>query len=105
MTGLFRVRTRSDHLAVVGMSDDGSCGFGRVECDLFVLVDDDLLERGAVEDAAFGGSALAVELAEVGEDVDDLVEAGPGVAVGSGEVVGPAGDGVEVGPDAVLLGF
>ncbi|MBE9405092.1 hypothetical protein IOE58_13190 [Brachybacterium sp. Marseille-Q2903] len=41
---------------------------------MFVLVDDDPLEQCAVEDAAFSRFALAVEVAEVGEDTDDLIE-------------------------------
>lgn len=72
---------------------------------MFVLVDDDPLEQRAVEDAAFSRFAPAVEVAEVGEDTDDLIESLVSVVVGGRETVEPVGDRVEAGADAVLFGL
>ncbi|MGO1858427.1 MAG: hypothetical protein ACTHZP_05270, partial [Ancrocorticia populi] len=69
------------------------------------VVEDDLVEEGSVEDAAFSRFASGVDVAEVGEDVGELVEAVAGVLVAGGEVLQPVFDGVEVGADAVLLGY
>ncbi|OAH61017.1 hypothetical protein AYJ66_13760 [Dietzia cinnamea] len=40
---------------------------------ILVLVDDDAVKQGSIEDAAFSGFALVVETAEVGEQVANLV--------------------------------
>ena len=69
------------------------------------VVEDDLVEEGSVEDAAFSRFASGIDVAEVGEDVGELVEAFAGVLVAGGEVLQPVFDGVEVGADAVLFGF
>nr|WP_300146841.1 hypothetical protein [Propionicimonas sp.] len=87
------------------MGEDAGDGLGWHEGGVFVLVDDDSGEQGAVEDAAFSGFALGVEVAGVGEDVGDVVESLAGAAVGGGEGVEPAGDLVEAGADAVLFGL
>ena len=70
---------------------------------MFVLVDDDPLEQRAVEDAAFSRFALAVEVAEVGEDTEDLIEPLVSVVVGGRETVEAVGDRVQAGADAVLF--
>ncbi|NIJ13826.1 hypothetical protein FHU38_004170 [Saccharomonospora amisosensis] len=74
---------------------------GRI-ADLFVIADDDACEQGTVEHAPFGGLGLGVEVAEVGEDVGDLVEPGARGRVGVGEAFEPVGDRVEAGVDAVV---
>ncbi|WP_155947957.1 MULTISPECIES: hypothetical protein [Microbacterium] len=85
------------------LSEDSGRRFGWHERDLFVLVDDDPLEQRAVEDAAFSRFALAGEVAEVGEDTDDLIESLVSVVVGGREAVEPVGDRVQAGADAVLF--
>ncbi|MFC5329620.1 hypothetical protein [Brachybacterium fresconis] len=87
------------------LSEDSGRRFGWHEGDVFVLVDDDPLEQRAVEDAAFSGFALAVEVAEVGEDTDDLIESLVSVVVGGRETVEPVGDRVEAGANAALFGL
>ncbi|WP_291278198.1 hypothetical protein [Galactobacter sp.] len=85
------------------MGEDAGDGLvGRV-ADVFVFVDDDLGEQGSVEHAAFSGLGLGVEVAEVGEDVGDLIEPGACGRVGVGEAVEPVSDRVEAGADAVLF--
>nr|WP_257477289.1 hypothetical protein [Acidipropionibacterium jensenii] len=69
------------------------------------VVEDDLVEEGSVEDAAFSRFASGVDVAEVSEDVGELVEAVAGVLVAGGQVLQPVLDGVEGGADAVLLGL
>ncbi len=72
---------------------------------MVLVADLDAFEEGSVEDSAFSGFAPRVDVAEVGEDVGELVEAFAGVLVAGGEVLQPVFDGVEVGEDAVLLGL
>nr|WP_055346718.1 hypothetical protein [Propionibacterium freudenreichii] len=73
--------------------------------DGLLVVEDDLVEEGSVEDAAFSRFASRVDVAEIGEDVGELVEALTGVLVAGGEVLQSVFDGVEGGADAVLLGL
>lgn len=87
------------------LSEDRGCRFGWHERDVFVLIDDNPLEQCAVEDAAFSRFAPAVEVAEIGEDTDDLIESLVSVVVGGRETVEAVGDRVEAGADAVLFGL
>ena len=89
MAGQFRVRARLGRLAVVGVGQDCGCGLGGDEGDVLVFVDDDLLEQGAVERAAFSRFASGVEITEVGQDFEDVIEPVVGVAVGGREAVEP----------------
>ncbi|WP_228383391.1 MULTISPECIES: hypothetical protein [Tessaracoccus] len=70
---------------------------------MFVVVDGDAGEQGAVEDASFGWFALVVEVVEVDQEFGELVQACSGVGVGVGEVVEPCADLVEADADAVLF--
>ncbi|WJG12425.1 hypothetical protein [Gordonia sp. Swx-4] len=85
------------------LGEDSGRRFCWHERDVFVLVDDYSLEQRAVEHAAFSRFALAVEVTEVGEDIDDLIEPLVSAVVGVREVVEPAVDGVEACADAVLF--
>ncbi|WP_130865120.1 hypothetical protein [Acidipropionibacterium timonense] len=71
--------------------------------DGLLVVKDDLVEEGSVEDTAFSRFASRVDVAEIGEDVGELVEALTGVLVAGGDVLQPVFDGVEGGADAFLL--
>ncbi|WP_127843548.1 hypothetical protein [Acidipropionibacterium jensenii] len=53
--------------------------------EVLVIVDDDLPEQCPVEEAPLCGVAFGVEVAEVGEDVGDLVQALACGGVGGGE--------------------
>ncbi|QCV89164.1 hypothetical protein FEZ32_13180 [Acidipropionibacterium jensenii] len=90
--------TRGD--AVQGRSN-GPVG---LVADGLLVVEDDLVEEGSVEDAAFSRFASRVDVAEIGEDVGELVEALTGVLVAGGEVLQPVFDSVVSGADAFLLG-
>ncbi|OIU84556.1 hypothetical protein [Microbacterium sp. AR7-10] len=88
--------------AAAGREDAG----GRLCRDkrgVLVLVHNNPLEQGAVQDAAFRRFALAVEVAEIGEDADDLVEASTGAGVGGREAVEPVRGRVEARADAILF--
>ncbi|MBB4137525.1 hypothetical protein [Gordonia humi] len=85
------------------MAEDAGDGLSCFVGDVFLFVDDDLVEQGAVEEASFGGFALAVEVVQVGEDAGDLVESFACGGVCVREVVEPGVDDVEAGTDAVLF--
>ncbi|WP_220456735.1 hypothetical protein [Changpingibacter yushuensis] len=64
------------------MGEDAGGGLlGGVGGVLFV-VDGDVGEQGAVEDASFGWFALVVGLVEVDQEFGELVQAHSGVGVG-----------------------
>ncbi|MGO1714986.1 MAG: hypothetical protein ACTHYS_07880, partial [Ancrocorticia populi] len=105
MAGQVRFCAQIGRLCGPGLGNchaDGICGD---VVNVVFVVEDDLVEEGSVEDAAFSRFASGVDVAEVGEDVGELVEAVAGVLVAGGEVLQPVFDGVEVGADAVLLGY
>ncbi|HLS73418.1 MAG TPA: hypothetical protein VK046_06585 [Actinomycetaceae bacterium] len=85
------------------MGEDAGGGLGRDDADVLVLVDDDAVEQGSVEHAAFSGFASVVEIAEVGKQVKELVETVPGAGIGGRHGVEASGDLVEAGADAFLL--
>lgn len=105
MAGQFRVSARIGRPTAVGVGEDGGRGFGGDERDVLVFVNDDALEEGAVEHAAFSGFASGVEIAEVGQDAEELIEPVVGLAVGGREAVESVGDRVQAGADAVLFGL
>ncbi|RXW31214.1 hypothetical protein C1706_12930 [Propioniciclava flava] len=78
-------------------------GLAGLVADGLLVVKDDLVEEGSVEEAAFSRFAPRVDVAEIGEDVGELVEALTGVLVAGGEVLQPVFDSVEGGADAFLL--
>ena len=81
MAGQFRVRAGIVCGAAAAGREDAGGRLYRDKRGVLVLVHDDLLEQGTVQDAAFRRFALAVEVAEIGEDVGDLVEASAGASV------------------------
>ncbi|WP_344227892.1 hypothetical protein [Microbacterium binotii] len=85
------------------MGEDAGGGLGRDDAGVLVLVDDDAVEQGSVEHAAFSGFASVVEIAEVGKQVKELVETVPGAGIGGRHGVEASGDLVEAGADAFLL--
>ncbi|UYG17620.1 hypothetical protein BRM3_04100 [Brachybacterium huguangmaarense] len=85
--------------------EDHRDGFGGLDGDRFVVVDDDLGEQCPVEHASFGGFGCGVEVSEVGEDAQDRVESVSGSVVEGVELVEPAGDCGEAGADAFLFGL
>nr|WP_286214480.1 hypothetical protein [Demequina sediminis] len=87
------------------MGQDGRCGLGRDERDVLVFVDDDLGKQRTVQHAAFSRFASGVEVAEVGQDAEDLIEPVVGIAVGGRERVEAVGDRVQTGADTVLFGL
>ncbi|WP_223881348.1 hypothetical protein [Nesterenkonia ebinurensis] len=105
MAGQFRVRARFGRLRTVGVGQDGGRGLGGDERDVFVFVNDDALEQGTVEHAAFSRFASGVEITEVGEDAEELIESVVGIPVGGREAVESARDRVQAGADAVLFGL
>ncbi|MFC3479174.1 hypothetical protein [Kocuria carniphila] len=103
MTGQFRVRAGIVCGAAAAGREDAGGRLYRDKRGVLVLVHDDLLEQGTVQDAAFRRFALAVEVAEIGEDVGDLVEASASASVRGGKAVEPFGYLIEAGADAVLF--
>ena len=68
------------------------------------VIDGDVFEQCPVEHQSLGGFGVRVDLADVGEELEDRVEADLRVVVGRLERVEPADDGLETGADAVLFG-
>src|SRR5690606_23477759 len=85
------------------VGEDAGGGLGRDDAYVLVLIDDDAVEQCPVEHSAFSGFTTVVEIAEVGEQVKELVEAVPSAGIGGRHGVKASGDLVEAGADALLL--
>nr|WP_244157532.1 hypothetical protein [Pseudoclavibacter helvolus] len=103
MAGQVRFRDHLGRDVAADVGKDAGCGFGRHVGDVLVFVDDEAVEQRAVEHPAFSRFAPVVEVAEVGEQVNDLVETLSGAGVGGGHHVEPCSDLVEADTDAFLL--
>ncbi|MFC2570402.1 MAG: hypothetical protein ACFNUK_08845 [Schaalia sp.] len=103
MAGQVLLRARIGRLYGPGLGNRHADGIRGDVVNVVFVVEDDLVEEGSVEDAAFSRFTPGVDVAEVGEDVGELVEAFAGVLVAGGEILQPVFDGIEVGADAVLL--
>lgn len=103
IAGQVLFRAKIGRLYGPGLGNRHADGIRGDVVNVVFVVEDDLAEEGSVEDAAFSRFAPGVDVAEVGEDVGELVEAFAGVLVAGGEILQPVFDGIEVGADAVLL--
>ena len=103
MAGQVCFRAQLGRLYGPGLGNRHADGIRGDVSNVVFVVEDDLVEEGSVEDASFSRFASGVDVAEVGEDLGELVEAFAGVLVAGGEVLQSVFDGVEVGADAVLF--
>ena len=73
MTGQVRFRAQIGRLYGPGLGNRHADGIRGDVVNVVLVVEDDLVEEGSVEDAAFSRFVSGVDVAEVGEDVGELV--------------------------------
>lgn len=79
--------------------------FHRCEGRVVLVIDGDAVEQCPVEHPSLGWFGLGVDLADVGQESEDRVEADLRVVVGRFQGVESAGDRLEARTDAVLFGL